>query len=150
MIHPAGLTMLFAGLLVLYCAPGPVVETLSGGRVAAGSLAFSDSFTSPLRWSWLIAILAAAGGVHLLVTVHGRWHRFLRWTRIGLMLQCGIQLGWHIRYGNVFQDPETDRLLFPAIDAVAAIFWLAAAVAFYREWNRVRPAPARTTDLSAV
>ena len=41
-----------------YLAPGPVVEAVTGGRVAASDLAYTDSFAGPLRMLGLVVLLA--------------------------------------------------------------------------------------------
>jgi hypothetical protein len=144
-VNPAGavaLALLWCALLVLYVTPGHVVATLSGGRVAANVLAYSDSFTSPLRMPWLVGVLVAAIGLQVLALVRGRWGGGIRWIQIALTLLIGIQLGWHARYGSIFQDPRTDELLIPFIAGVSALIVIVSGVQVYREYSRVRPAPA--------
>jgi hypothetical protein len=142
-VEGAGLALLWSALLALYLAPGPVVQALSGGRVAARTLDYSDSFTSPLRMPWLVVLMIAVIAVHLVAVAQRRWRPATRWARIALTWSIGIQLGWHTRYGTIFEDPETDRLLVPGIAAVAGLILLAGGIQLYRSLNRVRPAPAR-------
>ena len=134
---------LSAAALVLYLAPGRVVAALSGGRVAAETLAYSDSFTSPLRMPWLAGLLVLVIGLYVLVVVQGRWRPATRWARIALTAAIAVQLGWHARYGAIFQDPRTDALLVPAI-AVAAGLILVACGSRYTVNTAGRPARSRT------
>ena len=127
---------------MLYVAPGPVVEALTGGRVPAERLAYSDSFTSPLRMWWLVGVLVVMIGLHLSVAAQGRWHPGTSLTRIFLLVLIGSQLGWHVHYGNIFADPEVEQLVVPWVEGVAAVCWIIAGIAFYRLWTSVRPAPA--------
>jgi hypothetical protein len=138
------LALLSAAALVLYLAPGRVVDAVSGGRIAAQTLAYSDSFTSPLRMPWLAGLLVLAIGLYVLVVVQGRWRPATRWARILLTAAIAVQLGWHARYGAIFQDPQTEDLLVPAIAAAAGLILIVCCVEVYREYVRVSPAP-RTT-----
>jgi hypothetical protein len=135
------LALLSAAALALYLAPGRVVEAASGGRVAAATLAYSDSFTSPLRMIWLAALLVLAIGLYLVVVVQGRWQPVTRWIRIALTASIAVQLGWHARYGAIFQDPRVEELLVPVIAAAAGLILIECCVEVYREYVRVRPAP---------
>lgn len=141
-----GLALLLSALLVLYLVPGPVVEALSGGRIAAETLAYSDSFASPWRMPWLVALLATLIGLQLVVAAQGQWRIATRWARITLTCSCGVQLGWHASYGTIFQDAQIDLLLIPAINAAAGVFAIVWVIELYREWSRVRPAPAPAAD----
>jgi hypothetical protein len=132
----------YVALLALYVAPGPVVALITGGRVPASDLAWSASFSSTLRWPWLAAILATGAALHLLVALQGRWRRWQRWAQLLVALEAGLQIGWHLRYGDVFLDPARDAALFPALGVAAAVCWTVAGVCLYRETTRVRPAPA--------
>lgn len=135
------LALLSAATLVLYLAPGRVVEALSGGRVPATTLAYSDSFISPLRMPWLAGLLVLTIGLYVLVVVQGRWRPATRWARIALTASIAVQLGWHARYGAIFQDPRTEELLVPAIAAAAGLIMIASWIEAYHEYTRVRPAP---------
>jgi hypothetical protein len=136
------LALLWAALLVLYLAPGPIAHALSLGAVDAGTLAYSDSFAGPLRMPWLVPLLVTAAALHLLVAAQGRWRRGTRWARTALTAAIGSQLGWHASYGSVFADSGTDRDLLPVLGAASAALLIAAALQLYRSYTRVRPAPA--------
>ena len=137
----AGSTLLWAAFLALYLAPGPVVEALTGGRVDAKTLAYSGSFRSELRMPWLAGLVLAIIVLHILVALQGRWRGGTRWARIFLHMSAAIQLGWHARYGNIFQHAHTDHLLVPAVALLAGILMAVAWIELYRELTRVRPAP---------
>jgi hypothetical protein len=140
------LALLSAAALALYLAPGRIVEALSGGRVAAQALAYSDSFTSPLRMPWLAALLVLTIGLYVAVVVQGRWQPATRWARIALTAAIAVQLGWHARYGAIFQDPRTEALLVPAVAVAAGLTLIACWIEAYREYGRVRPAPQPAAD----
>jgi hypothetical protein len=135
------LALLSAAALVLYLAPGPVVQALSGGRIAAATLAYTDSFTSPLRMPWLAGLLVLTIGLYAVVVAQGRWRPATRWARILLTAAIAVQLGWHARYGAIFQDPRSEQLLVPAIAVAAGVILVACWIEVYREYGRVRPAP---------
>lgn len=138
----AASALLWAAFLALYLAPGPVVEALTLGRVDATTLTYSDSFRGVLRMPWLAALVLAIIVLHILVAVQGRWRGATRWARIFLHMSAAIQLGWHARYGNIFQHAHTDRVLVPAVAILAGILMAVAWIEVYRELTRVRPAPA--------
>jgi hypothetical protein len=135
------LAILSALFLCLYVNPAAFLHTISGGRVDTDTLTYSDSFTGELRMPWLIGILALAVVLHGFVAVTGRWRPFLRWSRITLTFLIGSQLGWHTRYGSVFENADVDRVVLPVAALVSAAVILAGAVMLYREYTRVRPAP---------
>lgn len=137
----AGSALLWAAVLTLYLAPGRIVAALTGGRVDAQTLAYSDSFRSELRMPWLAVLILAIIALHILVAFEGRWRGATRWTRIFLHMSAAIQLGWHARYGIIFQLPHTDQVLIPAVATVAGILMAVAWIELYREVTRVRPAP---------
>jgi len=145
-VEGVALAILSAAALALYLAPGRLVEALSGGRVAAETLAYSDSFTSPLRMPWLAGLLALTIGLYVLVVVQGRWRPATRWARILLTAAIAVQLGWHARYGAIFQDPRTEAVLVPAIAVAAGVILIACWIEVYREYGRVRPAPQLAAD----
>jgi hypothetical protein len=131
-----------AAFLVLYLAPGPVLAAVTGGRVDAADLAYTDSFTDPLRMGWLVVLLVAAIALELVVVVRGRWWRGLRLARIALTFLIATQLGWHARYGSVFQNPDVDSVALWVAASAAAVLMVLAGIESYREYTRVDPAPA--------
>lgn len=148
-VAAVGLALLWSALLVLYLRPGQTVETLSGGRVAAETLAYSDSFSGALRMPWLVALLALLVALQLVVAVQGRWRPATRWTRIVLHLEISLQLGWHARYGSIFEDPRTDQHLITAFAVASALILVVCGIEAHREYTRVRPAPATPSGLTA-
>jgi hypothetical protein len=137
----AGSALLWAAFLALYLAPGPITGALTLGRVDAKTLTYSDSFRGELRMPWLAALVLAIIVLHILVAVQGRWRGATRWARIFLHMSAAVQLGWHARYGNIFQHAHTDRVLVPAVATLAGILMAVAWIELYRELTRVRPAP---------
>lgn len=70
---------------------------------------------------WLAALVLAIIVLHILVAVHGRWSGAARWARIFPHMSAAVQLGWHARYGNIFQLARTNRVLVPAVATLAGI-----------------------------
>jgi hypothetical protein len=137
-----GLALLWSAFLVLYLMPGRVVELLSGGRFAAGTLAYSDSFTSPWRMAWLVGLVVVAIGLQVVVAVRGRWRPGTRWASMAVTSLIGVQLGWHATYGSIFHDPQVDRFAVPVTGGLSGLVLVTFGIMLYREYNRVRPAPA--------
>jgi len=143
-VHPARVLAVVAGAVLLgvvYLWPGPIVEALTGGRVDAEQLAYTDDFASPLRQPWLIGVLVALVAVHLWALVRGRWTVGTRLLRAAFVLLTGMQLGWHVAYGSVFVDPDVEAAVFPLVQALSAALGLTAGWLLYREYTNIRPAP---------
>jgi hypothetical protein len=139
-----GLALMWLALLVCYLVPGRIAELVSGGRVAADTLAYSGSFMSGWRMPWLTGLLAIVAGLQLMVAVDGRWRPSTRWARIAVTALVSLQLGWHASYGAIFEDPRTERLGVPAFAWLSGVILVGCGILLYREYNRVRPAPAPT------
>jgi len=90
---------------------------------------------------WLAVSVVLLIALHLLVAHRGRWQKLTRWARIVLILEVGIQLGWHSRYGDVFQDYAINRMLLPWLAAASAALVIWAGALAFRELSRVDPAP---------
>jgi hypothetical protein len=131
-----------AGFLVLYLTPGPVVEAVTGGRVAAADLRYTDSFAGPLRMPWLVVLLVVLIALHLYVAARGRWRPLTRWARLVVATSAATQLGWHSRYGQVFENPDADRPALWVAASAAGVLMVLCGVELYRELTRVDPAPA--------
>jgi hypothetical protein len=129
-------------LLACYLVPGRVADLVSGGRVAAGSLAYSASFLNPWRMAWLVGLLAIAAGLQLVVAVQGRWRPATRWARMAVTALVALQLGWHASYGAIFADARTERAAVPAFAWLSGVILVWCGILLYREYSRVRPAPA--------
>lgn len=137
-----GLALVWLALLACYVVPGRIAELVSGGRVAAGTLAYSGSFTSGWRMPWLTGLLVIAAGLQLVVAVQGRWRPSTRWARIAVTALVSFQLGWHASYGAIFEAQRTERLGVLAFGWLSGVIFIGCGILLYREYNRVRPAPA--------
>lgn len=127
--------------LALYVAPASVLALLPAGMVDPSAFVYTADFQSPLRMPWLAGVLAAFAVLHLVVAGRGHWTRLTRWIDVGLTVSVALQLGWHVRYGNIFTTPETEVSIRPVIWLAAIVAVLYASWQVYREWNRVRPMP---------
>ncbi len=123
---------------------------MPGGFVDPNVFAYAEDFRGPLRMPWLNGILIAYAILHLYIGVTGRWQRSTRWIDAALTLHIGLQLGWHVSYGNVFVLSQTEASIRAGVAIVAAAFILFAAFLAYREWTRVRPGPSLSPGPSMV
>jgi hypothetical protein len=137
---PAELAMalVFALLEIVYLAPGPVLALLSGGRIDANRLVYTDSFTQPLRLWGFAAMMPILAALHLHAAVTRRWNRVAHVFAFLFLISAGTQLGWHARYGQVFGDPAVDKAARAVFEAVGAALILTGLVQAYREWTRVK------------
>jgi hypothetical protein len=131
-----GLAGAWLVLLVCYLIPGRVAEFVSAGRVEARTFTYTASFTSPLRMSWLIALLVVAAGVELVVAVRGRWRPGLRWAQISVTFLIAMQLGWHVTYGAIFDNPRAERFAVPVMGWLSVVILVACGWLVYREYIR--------------
>ena len=114
---------------------------LSPSRLSP-ELVYSDSFRDVWRLPWLPVLLAALVVVHLIVVVRGRWTDGRRWARTLITISAGVQLGWHVSYGDVFADPAVDQRALPWFAVLSGVLVLIAIAQLLLMWARVRPAPA--------
>ncbi len=128
----------FALLAIVYIAPGPVISFLSDGRVDAGRLVYTDSFTQPLRLWGFAFLMAVIVLLHFQAAARRRWNRVAYVFSFLLLISAGTQLGWHARYGQIFVDPAVDMVARRVCEAVGAVLILAGLLQAYREWTRVR------------
>lgn len=125
----------------LYVAPASVLGILPAGMVDPAAFVYTADFQGLLRMPWLAGILTAFSVLHVVVAARGRWTRLTRWIDVGLAASVALQLGWHVRYGNVFTTAQTEASIRPIIWLAATVAVLYAGLQIYREWNRVRPSP---------
>ena len=98
------------------------------GRPAQTAVRYHRPFTiiDPSD-TWNFVIAAVAGGFVLSIL---------------LTFVIATQIGWHSRYGTIFADPQTDERLIPGIAIASGVLMLVGGLQLYRQYNRVRPAPA--------
>jgi hypothetical protein len=65
-----------------------------------------------------------------------------------LTFQIASQLGWHSRYGAIFADGLTDQRVVPIFGALTGAIMVLAGIELYRQFTRVRPAPASQPSLA--
>jgi hypothetical protein len=132
-----GLAALLALLGVFYWMPGPILSALSGGRIEAGWLAYTQDFQSPLRMAWFPILLAVLIALHLLAAITRRRPPVMRFLLIAFVACAGLQLGWHVAYGHVFANPDVDFYGRLVMQLAGAGFLMDAGIGCYREWTRV-------------
>jgi uncharacterized membrane protein len=144
------LAALSLAALVLYLAPGPVLDAVAGRWIDADRIEYSDSFTHPLRIQWLAGALVVVAGLQLVIATRRRWHLWLRLLRLAVGIVIGVQLGWHSRYGDVMTDPEIDDLAIAVMALGSAVIMVSALIGLYREWTRIRPSPSTAPPAQAA
>jgi hypothetical protein len=142
-VRSAALLLTSLALLALYSAPERIMRAVPGDWISTGTLDYTDSFTSALRMPWLIGALIVFAGLQLTITVRGRWRSGLRWARLVVATVAGTQLGWHSRYGMIFEDPDVDELAVVVMGLLAGLVILSCAAGLYRG---VGPGPPGTAS----
>lgn len=142
-----GIVLLCMVAIAIYLSPGPAISLVSGGRVAADSLRYTEDFLRPWRlWGFPI-LLSIFALLNAMAALRRRWTPVLRGLSICFLVSAAIQLGWHASSGDLFASPVIDRSARLALQLVGAALMIAAAIETYREWIRI-PAPTQAGNLT--
>lgn len=130
---------LTAIFLAAYCAPGWFVSTVSGGRIEADMLSYTESFRHWSRIAWIPLLLIVHLGLQAVATFRRRWTAGIRWADVGVQVILVLQVGWHLRYGQIFVSDSVEAVVRPVLALVGLIWAIEAGVMIYREWGRIVP-----------
>lgn len=130
---------LSAAFMALYVAPGALVERLSQGQVQAADLAYSTSFGHWTRFTWLPVVLGILAAIRAAATIRGSWSSRLGWAAILVEILAILQVGWHLRYGEIFANPTIDVYAAPVATLFALIWSIEVAGLIHQEIGRVDP-----------
>ena len=127
--------------IVLYAAPGWVLNQISGGRFQASWVAYTADFQ---RWRlpWFIGLMIALVASLAFVAIQGRRSRFTRRIEIGVNLALACLLLFFALDGNIFQSKQVDLLARDVLALVAVIYLPYVGVMIYGEIGRLDRASA--------
>ncbi len=158
-VAPRGLTLLELALtmifpLFMYATPQTFVKVVFLNKIPHSGVVLTEAF----QGSWLrmasLAALVVIVLVYAMVAVQGRWRPSTRWTSIAAHGCLGLLLLLHrgavrpllggASY-QVFELPKANEIAMPFFGLAALLLLLSALYEGYREWARIRPAPALDT-----
>lgn len=142
-----GIVLLCVAGIVVYLSPGAPISVLTGGRVAADALRYTEDFLRPWRLLGFPILLSIFALLNAFAALRRRWTPLLRGLSICFLVSAAIQLGWHASSGDLFTSPVIDRSARLALQLLGAALMITAAVETYREWIRI-PAPRHPGALS--
>ena len=142
-----GIVLLCVFGIAIYLSPGPAISLVSGGRVAADSLRYTQDFLQPWRLLGFPILLSIFALLNAFAALRRRWTPLLRGLSICFLVSAAIQLGWHASSGDLFASAVIDRSARLALQLVGAALMITAAIETYREWIRI-PAATQTGHLS--
>jgi hypothetical protein len=134
---------LAAFCVVLYGAPGWMIDHLSGGRLDTSWAAYTADFQR-LRLPCFIGLLVGLLALLSFVAIQGRWRRLTRRVNIGLNLALACLVLSFAVDGNIFQSSLVDPIARNVLALVAMIYVPSVAVQLYGEIGRIdRPGTAK-------
>jgi len=142
-----GIVLLCVFGIAIYLSPGPAISLVSGGRVAADSLRYTQDFLQPWRLLGFPILLSIFALLNAFAALLRRWTPLLRGLSICFLVSAAIQLGWHASSGDLFASAVIDRSARLALQLLGAALMITAAIETYREWIRI-PAATQTGHLS--
>jgi len=127
--------------VVLYGAPGWVLEQISGGRFDTSWAAYTADFQ---RWRLPCFIGLMVGLLTLLsfVAIQGRWRRLTRRINIGLNMALACLILSFAVDGDIFQSSLVDQIARNVFALVAVIYIPCVGVELYGEIGRLDRAAA--------
>jgi len=142
-----GIVLLCVAGIVVYLSPGAPISFLSGGRIGADALRYTDDFLQPWRLLGFPVLLSVFAVLNAMAALRRRWTPLLRGLSICFLVSAAIQLGWHASSGDLFASPVIDRSARLALQLLGAALMITAAIETYREWIRI-PAPRQSGSFS--
>jgi hypothetical protein len=122
--------------IVLYAAPGWVLDQISGGRLDTSWAAYTADFQ---RWRLPCFIGLMVGLLALLsfVAIKGQWRRVTRRINIGLNMALACLVLSFAVEGNVFQSIQVDQIARNVLALVAVIYLPSVGVQLSGEIGRL-------------
>ncbi|MCW5755063.1 MAG: hypothetical protein KIT24_10195 [Phycisphaeraceae bacterium] len=130
----------------MYAAPQTFVRVMFLGTLPTGGVELTEAFSqSDLRVTTMTLLILLAT-MYAAIAVQGGGRPWTGWTSVVLHGGLGLLLVAHAAPGTetipVFRSAESNTVAMPIFGAVGAMLVLCALYDAYREWSRVRPAPA--------
>jgi hypothetical protein len=154
-LHPALALLGMLGTLVfpffMYLAPRTFAETAFLGAIPTGGLELTEAFRDSWQRAVTLALLAFVVWLYAAIAWQRGWRRWTRWAGVGAYVALGLMFVlhaaplWIVPGGEtftIFESPRANATAMPIFGLVGAITILSALYEAWREWSRIRPAPA--------
>ncbi len=128
--------------VVLYGAPGWVLDRISGGRLDTSWAAYTADFQR-LRLPCFIGLMVGLLALLSFVAIEGRWRRVTRRINIGLNMALACLILSFAVDGNVFQSSQVDQIARNVLALVAVIYLPSVGVQLFGEIGRLERAAFR-------
>ena len=135
----------------MYAMPQTFTEVAFVGFIPTDGLELTEAFRhSWQRWLTL-SLLCMAAASYGVVLIQGRWYSQTRWFSVAAFMLLGMMLVAHaapmaVLPGRepfmVFASEMANTVASPIFALVGAMLVLCTLYEAYREWSRIRPAPA--------
>jgi hypothetical protein len=131
--------------VLMYAAPQTFVRVMFMGMIPTSGVELTEAFRQSWERTAAATLLMLLTAMYAAVFVQGRWRPWTSWTSLAMHGGLGLLLGGHAglaRQGLVFASPKANEVAAPIFGLVGAFMLLCAFYELYREWMRIRPAPA--------
>ncbi len=122
--------------IVLYGAPGWVLDQISGGRLDTSWAAYTADFQR-LRLLCFIGLMVGLLALLSFVAIQGQWRRVTRRINIGLNMALACLILSFAVDGNVFQSSQVDQIARNVLALVAVIYLPSVGVQLFGEIGRL-------------
>lgn len=129
----------------MYAAPQTFTRVMFLGFIPNSGLILTEAFGRSWERTATMTVLILLAAMYVATVAQGGWRSWTNWASIVLHGSLGLLLGAHgglARQGLVFASTRANEVAAPLFGLVGAFTLLCAFYGMYREWARIRPAPA--------
>ncbi len=121
--------------VILYGAPGWVLDQISGGRLDTSWAAYTADFHH-WRLPCFLGLMVGLLVLLSVVAIQGRWRRLTRRINIGLNLALACLILFFAVDGNIFQSSVVDQVARNVLALIGVIYLPCVGVQVYGELGR--------------
>lgn len=125
-------------VMVLYAAPGWVLDSLSGGRIDTSWAVYSEEFQRT-RLPLLIGLMFGLVAMLTLAAIQGRWVRLTRRIDLGINMALALLLLSMAVGGPIFESATVDKIAKDIVALIAAVYVMMVGAILYGEIGRLDP-----------
>ena len=137
----ASVVPIAAFFVVLYSAPGWVLDRISGGRLETSWATYTTEFQQ-FRLPWFIGLMVGLLAVLSWAAIEGRWRRLTRWIHLGLNMALACLILTFAVDGHIFNSSLVDPIARNVLGLVVMIYAPWVGIQLYGELGRLDRAAA--------